>query len=164
MTIVTNDVVWKHGAAGVISLGTTGASLADDNFTPAADFSNIVVADVTGVLAFAFVLTYTPGSAPAAGAGIELHLRRLNIDGTEDEPQPALTPEYTGALAGTFSTVAGTGIQRVPLVISNVDKPTWTPTESQTLEPYLRNKLGGSIAINAGAELKYQIVTPGYKA
>lgn len=102
MATTTNESLTNAGPAATLN-DTTGLTVVDGDYTAAA---TTTISDATTEkrpLAN-FYLTVTFASAvAAAGKTLDIYLRYINIDGTNDEPVPGVDSYFQGHYRGGFS-------------------------------------------------------------
>lgn len=151
MAIGTNDLKEKFGTQDLVSAGSPAAILA-----AAVSASTDVVSGgwtndddaPTGE----FVLKCTFATAPTALKAINLYARPMNLEGTNDPPQPDAT--YKHEFIGLFLVDGVTTAQTLRAVASLANLIT-----SQIWEFYIENKAGQTIS--AGWALYVTPVTVG---
>jgi hypothetical protein len=94
------------------------------------------------------VLSLTYGVAPTAGAVVSVYMRRLNIDGTSDEPTPDDNNQGSWVGSVTVDNVTTAQIKALDCDLKNFDT-------SQQYEFYLKN--GADQTLSAGSIAK---ITP----
>lgn len=137
---MANELKILNGST--VTLEANGGSCADATFVKADD-DTLAPTDDPGYPFVRFVLAVTFGAAPTAGRGINLYERKLNIDGTNDAPEPDASYKYD--LIGTFIVDGVSTTQYLAL--------DYRPRPShQDAEYYLENQAGQTIS--AGWTLK----------
>ena len=151
MSILTDDVIVKEGTQK--TLEANGAIAANATMVQANDSSYVRnAAGHEDAPDGKFVLGFTVGTAGTANTLIDLYVRRLNIDSTNDGQAP--TVNFLQDYVGSFKyNNAVTGIQYAEMDAKNL------PADG---DYYINNNTGQSIA--AGWTLKVTPVTLGYKA
>lgn len=156
MTIVANNLIQFFAAGTVQPLGTVAGTIAGGAYSTALTELDVTADNVPYAT---FVIAVTYGTPAAADEKIELHLRRMNIQGANDEQVPALATGYGANTKAGEVAVSNIGtIQYLPLV---VNLQPFLIKAQQTLEPYLFN--ASTQTINAGAALFADLKTYGGK-
>ena len=136
MAIGTNAAVWFFGTQD--DLDSTSALVADNGFSIASDLATWVNDDdATHV---SVIVELTMNVAADDNSGVNLYIRALNVDGTNDDSVPEA--EYRHTFLGFFPVLNGiTTIQR------STQAPIALPIfeTSSEWEFYLENKTGQEI-------------------
>ena len=149
MSIDTDDIIVKEGTQKILE--ANGAIAANDAMIQANDANYVRITDGDDAPDGKFVFGFTIGTAGTANTLIDLYVRRLNIDGTNDSQVPTAT--YKQEWVGSFKyNNAVTTIQYAEMNAKNL------PADG---EYYIHNQTGQSIA--AGWTLKITPETIGYK-
>lgn len=102
MAIGTNDAIDKFGNQDTVTAGGGTSAVTNTSFSASGDVvSGGWTNDDDAPLAM-FVLKFQYPSGTINSAGIHLYARLMNIDGTNDEPQP--DSGWPGHYLGTFIT------------------------------------------------------------
>jgi len=150
MTIATNDLIVKFGTqTSVVSSGSLVSSTA---MSIGADITALVNADDVQFASLVLVATFA--LATTAGAVVNIHARRLSVDGASSEAVPLAgsSGQYVGSFVCTGAT-------------SEVLVADWVALDglktSQSTEFYLENVSGQNMS--AGWTLKATPMTNGPK-
>lgn len=134
MTIGTGSLIDFFGTQD--TLGTSSSSVADGAFSIAADLSTWTNDDDATFASVVLLANYTV--APTANSVINLYLRLLNIQGTNDQDIPDVN--FRHVYVGSFPLNDVTTAQYIPLII---DLP--NNFESQEYEFYIENDAGQTL-------------------
>lgn len=158
MAIGTNDLIDKFGTQDTVTVGTGTSAVTNGSFSAAADVVAGGWTNDDDAPLGAFVLTCQFATLPVANSAIELFARVLNIDGTNDQPQP--DSNYAPDLLGRFFIDAGTAANTDMTLPCLAALP--NVASSQVYEFYLKNVTGQTIS--AGWVLKVTPITQGPRA
>lgn len=134
MAIGTNDAVQKFGTQD--SLDNTSSAVLDGAFSVAADLLSWTNDD--NAKAASVVLQAPFVAAPATDGYINLFLRPLNIQSTNDSDVP--TAIYSHVFVGSFPTRNSATTQYIPIDISLLNTK-----DSQEYELYIENQAGQTL-------------------
>ena len=134
MAIGTDDAIHKFGTQD--TLGTSSAAVADAAFSVAGDLSTWVNDDDAPQASVVLLVNYSV--APDANSAINLYLRPLDLQSTNDATVP--DANFTHIYAGSFPVNDSTVAQYISLQISLPNNAT-----SQNYEFYIENVTGQSI-------------------
>lgn len=129
MAITTDAVIDVFGTQE--TLGTTSAAVVDDAFSIAGDLSTFTNADDAPEASV--ILECNFSIAPTVNRTINLYLRLLNIESTNDQTIPSAN--FTHKFVGSFPLDPGTSAQFIPIDITLPNTKT-----SQEYEFYVENK------------------------
>lgn len=134
MAIDTNAVIEVFGTQD--ALGTSSASVANNAFSIAGDLSTWVNDDDAPQAVVILLANF--GTAPAVTSAVNLYLRPIDIEGTNDATVP--DADFQNVYVGSFALNNSTVAQYIPIAISlpNI-------TTSQNYEFYVENKSGQSL-------------------
>ena len=118
------------------TLGTSSAAVADDAFSIAGDLSTWTNDDDAPMASVILLANFSV--APTANTSINLYLRPLNMEGTNDGDVP--DANFQHMYVGSFPLNDVTTAQYIPITISLPNTKT-----SQEYEFYVENKSGQSL-------------------
>lgn len=136
MAIGTDSAVEFFGTQD--TLGTSSAAVADDAFSIAGDLSTWTNDDDAPMAAVILLANFSV--APAANSSINLYLRLLDFQSTNDGDVPDANNQHV--YAGSFPLNDVTTAQYIPIQISLPNVKT-----SQQYEFYVENKSGQSLPL-----------------
>ena len=142
MAISTNDVVLKFGTLDAVDDGTTSA-VNDAAMSAAADITAWTNDDDAPGAALILRWQYPSGTIDG---NIEIYARPINIDGTDDQPQPDST--YKHAYVGQFTIDTAQAATTDTVYQIYVDLSHLTVKTSQEFEFYLYNDSGVQMSAN----------------
>ena len=131
MTISTDAAIEFFGTQD--TLGTSSAAVSDNSFSVAGDLSTWTNDDDAPQASIVLLVNYSV--APDANSVINLYLRPLNIQSTNDQPVPDSNFQHT--YVGSFPVNDVTTAQYINLQISLTNNAT-----SQQYEFYVENQTG----------------------
>ena len=134
MAIGTNSAIEFFGTQD--TLGTSSASVADDAFSIAGDLSTWVNDDDAPQASVVLLADFSV--APGSRTTINLYLRPLNTEGTNDGDVP--DADFQHIYVGSFPLNDVTTAQYISIIISLPNNKT-----SQEYEFYVENKSGQSL-------------------
>lgn len=134
MAISTNSLIEFFGTQD--TLGTSSSAVANNAFSVAADLSTWTNDDDAPRATVVLSCTFTV--APTANSVINLYLRLLDIQSTNDQPVP--DANFTHVYVGSFPVNDVTTAQYIPIDITLPNSQT-----SQQYEFYVENKTGQSL-------------------
>ena len=150
MAIGTGDGIDKFGtqdtvtaAGGTAAVGNTGFSAASD--VVSGGWVNADDAPMAG-----FVLTFQYPSGTIVSDGIILYMRLMDVDGTNDEPQP--DTNYKKHPIGKFTPDTAMAALTDNSITLGHDVPLPNMKSSQVYEFYIENQI--DVTISAGWTLK----------
>jgi len=134
MAISTNDAIHKFGTQD--TLGTSSSAVADTAFSVAADLSTWVNTDDAPMASVTILANFSV--APTANTVLNLYLRMLNVQSTNDNDVPDANFQQT--YVGSFPLNDVTTAQYITIDISLPNTKT-----SQNYEFYVENQSGQSL-------------------
>ena len=147
MAISTGSAIEFFGTQD--TLGTSSAARADGAFSQASDLSTWVNDD-DAVSASVTLLANWTTTAPDANTSVNLYLRLLDVEGTNDGTIPDANFQHT--YVGSFPLNDATGAQYITIDIGLPNSVT-----SQNYEFYIENQSGSAESLPAGWDI---YVTP----
>lgn len=120
------------------TIGTSSAAVADDAFSIASDLSTWVNDDDAPMASV--ILECNFGTAPDVNSGINLYLRHIDIEGTNDATIP--DANFQHFYVGSFPLDNNANAQWIPIEIALPNVET-----SQNYEFYVENKSGQSLPL-----------------
>jgi len=141
MTIGTGDLIAKFGTQDQLD-DTSTSAVADGAKSVAADISSWTNDDDAPFIACVLKTDSSQTTPGAVGKTVSLFARLLNIQSTNDQPEPDAS--FDGQYIGTFILDNASGTQYVPLAggVGTLN-PQYS---SQVYDFYLLNELGVSLA------------------
>ncbi len=157
MAIGSGDQIQKFGTETTVSAATPGA-ITNTSFSVAGDVATAPAytaedtADIVALFEGAF------SSSPDVGGEVVLYARPMNIQGSNDAPQPDVNFEHYAI--GYFPVDAVTSTQYLVLAAGFASLPNYKA--GQVYEFYLRNLAGATLS--SGWVLRVTARAPGPKA
>ncbi len=134
MAIGTNDFIDKYGTQD--TLGTSSSAVADTGFSVAADLSTWTNDDDAPFASVVLLANFSV--APDADSIVELYLRPLNIQGTNDSDVPDANMRHVSVGSFPLNDVTTAQYITIDIVLPNT-------VTSQQYEFYVRNQSGQSL-------------------
>lgn len=146
MTIGTDDGIDKFGTQDTVTAGGGTSAVSSGAFSASGDTTTWTNDDDAPMASAVFQGDFA--SAPTAGETVDIYLRLMDIDSTNDAPQPDSNFKMT--FAGTLIVDADAAAQYVA-----IDIPLPNTTSSQDYQFYIQNNT--SVSLDSGWTLK---ITP----
>jgi len=151
MAISTNAAIDFFGTQDTVTVAGGTSAVSNDAFSASGDVVSGGWTNDDDAPDGTAVLTFQYPSGTISTDGVNLVVRRMNIDGTADEAQP--DSGYAGLSLGTFPIDANLAATTNTTTV--LDIPLLNAYSSQVYEFYLENKL--NVTMTAGWTLK---ITP----
>ena len=148
MSITTDDVIIKYGTLD--DLDNSSAPVADGDYSVSGDLVSWTNDDDAAEAVVALTWQYASGTL-SANAVVEIHYRRINYIGTDDEATPSAG--YAGGYAGTASVDTALAVSTDSRSLVRI--PLSAMKSAQEYEFYIANNTG--VTISAGWKLE---ITP----
>lgn len=145
MAISTDSAIDFFGTQTTITAGGGTSSVADAAFSVSGDVVSGGWTNADDAKEAAMVFAGTYSVAPDANSSVDLYLRPLNIDGTNDQDTP--DANFPHVYVGSFPLNDVTSAQYCTIVIALPNVYT-----SQVYEPYIQNN--GGQTLSAGWTIK----------
>jgi hypothetical protein len=141
MAIVAEDAILKFGTQDEVTDGTN-SSVVSDAWSVTADLSGTLWTNDDDAIYASAVLKCAAGTAFTAGDSIALYARLMNVETTNDEPQP--DTNFSKHFLGVFivDAVTATSYYAISDILLPITKA------SQEYEFYIRNDTAQTISAN----------------
>ena len=139
MAINTGAAVEEFGTQ--VSRITTAGSLALNAFSPSSDATTFTNTD--NAVSASFVFKGTFSVSPDVSGSIDLHAKLLNIQSTNDSPEPSST--YSGGYLGSFPLDSGSTSEQVIDLIVGLPNA----KAAQEYDFFIQNSAGQTLSAGA---------------
>lgn len=154
MAIGTDTATEVFGSVDAVD-DTTTSAINDGAMSVAADVTTWTNTEDATHATLILLWQYPSGTIDG---NINIHIRPLNVDGTNDVPAPTATDQIN--LCGSFNLATAQSAATDTAYISTISLVPWQMKTSQEFEFYLFNDSGVQISANWDLD----IVTKGYEA
>ena len=142
MAITTNGTIEEYGTRDAVD-DTSTSAITDGTVSAAADITAWTNTDDSAQAQLVLLWQYASGTISGS---IDIHIRPINVDGTNDTPVPTTTDPI--GYAGSFNIATGQAAATDTAYTKLITLTPFSTKTSQEYEIYLINNTGVTIAAN----------------